>query len=79
MAERVISLGNPLGLQIEIRWSERRSNRSAEKATYGKVALWIRENLIWVRHRETWRRDPRGMELGRIARVSLERLALSRL
>lgn len=47
MAERIISLGNPLGLQIEIRWSERRSNRSAEKATYGKVALWIRENLIW--------------------------------
>src|SRR5208282_3093332 len=47
MAERVISLGNPLGLQIEIRWSERRSNRSAEKATYGKLALWIRENLIW--------------------------------
>lgn len=47
MAERVVSLGNPLGIQFEIRWPERRSTRSAESATYGELLLWIHENLVW--------------------------------
>lgn len=47
MAEGVVTLGDAPGIQIEIQWPARRPTRSAEAATYGKLMLWIHEDLIW--------------------------------
>ena len=47
MAQRIITFGQPYGLQIQIGCARSSSGRSAEEATKGKLLLWIGEDLIW--------------------------------
>ncbi len=47
MAQRIITFGQPYGLQIQIDCARSSSGRLAEEATKGKLLLWIGEDLIW--------------------------------